>query len=95
MPQQLHLNRCSEHLRELSKTDAVKFYLYPERKISFDGFINYEGRRFGVPYSYIGTTARASHNGDTLYIYSINLRALLATHPGSFQVSPPSYSVLK
>ena len=60
--------------------DAVRFYLCPARKISFDGFINYEGRRFGVPYSYLGATARVSRSGDTLYIYSFDLRVLLATH---------------
>ncbi len=80
VPQQLHLNRCSESLKELPQMDAVRFYLCPARKISFDGFINYEGRRFGVPYSYPGATARVSRNGDTLYIYSFDLRVLLATH---------------
>ena len=80
VPQQLHTERCVERLKELPQTDAVKFYLCPERKISFDGFINYEGRRFGVPYSYSGATARVSRSGDTPYIYSIDLRVLLATH---------------
>ena len=80
VPQQLHLNRCGESLKELPRMDAVRFYLCPERKISFDGFVNYEGRRFGVPYSYLGATARVSRNGDTLYIYSFDLRVLLATH---------------
>ena len=42
VPQQLHLSLCGEHLKELPKTDAVKFYLCPVRKISFDGFVNYE-----------------------------------------------------
>ena len=50
------------------------------RKISFDGFVNYEGRRFGVPYSYTRATARVSRSGDTLYIYSFDLHVLLATH---------------
>lgn len=80
IPQQLHCEHCGERLKELPKTEAVKFYLCPERKISFDGFINYEGRRFGVPYSYSGTVARVSRSGDTLYIYSFDLRVLLATH---------------
>ena len=80
VPQQLHCENCGERLKELPKTDAVKFYLCPERKISFDGFINYEGRRFGVPYSYSGAAARVSRSGDTMYIYSLDLRALLATH---------------
>ena len=64
----------------MPKTDAIRFYLCPERKISFDGFVNYEGRRFGVPYSYTGATARVSRSGDTLYIYSFDLHVLLATH---------------
>ena len=80
VPQQLHLSQCGEHLKELPKTDAIRFYLCPERKISFDGFVNYEGRRFGVPYSYTGATARVSRSGDTLYIYSFDLHVLLATH---------------
>lgn len=80
VPEQLHMAGCAEHLRELPKTDAVRFYLCPERKISFDGFVNYEGRRFGVPYSYLGATARVSRSGDVLYIYSSDLRTLLVTH---------------
>lgn len=80
VPQQIHMEKCAALLRELPKTDAVRFYLCPERKISFDGFVNYEGRRFGVPYSYPGATARISRSGDTLYIYSADLRILLVTH---------------
>ena len=80
MPQQIHNKLCGEYLKEIPKTDVIRFYLCPERKISFDGFVNYEGRRFGVPYSYSGATARVSRSGDTLYIYSFDLRVLLATH---------------
>ena len=36
----------------LEESSELLPYLCPERKISFDGFINYEGRRFGVPYRY-------------------------------------------
>lgn len=74
------MTNCAVQLHELPKTDAIRFYLCPERKISFDGFVNYEGRRFGVPYSYSGKTARISRSGDTLYIYSADLRLLLVTH---------------
>ena len=80
VPQQIHFCHCGERLKELPQTDTIKAYLCPARKISFDGFVNYEGRRFGVPYSYTGATARVSRSGDTLYIYSFDLRALLATH---------------
>lgn len=60
--------------------DAVRFFLCPERKISFDGFVNYESWRFGVPYSYPGATARVERNGDLLPIYSADLKVLLVTH---------------
>lgn len=80
VPQQVHMRLCGEQMRALPNTDEVRFYLCPERKISFDGFVNYEGRRFGVPYSYLGATARVSRRDDTLYIYSADLKVLLATH---------------
>lgn len=80
VPQQIHMAACANHLRELPKSDAIRFYLCPERKISFDGFVNYEGRRFGVPYSYPGATARISRSGDTLYIYAADLSTCLVTH---------------
>lgn len=79
-PQQIHDVACGEQLRTLPETDPIRFYLCPERRISFDGFVNYEGRRFGVPYSYPGATARIERSGDTLYIYSVDLKCLLATH---------------
>lgn len=80
VPQQIHTAACGEQLRTLPETDPVRFYLCPERRISFDGFVNYEGRRFGVPYSYPGATARIERSGDTLYIYSADLKCLLTTH---------------
>lgn len=80
VPQKIHSETCAKRLRTLQMSDAVRFYLCPERRISFDGFINYEGRRFGVPYSYPGSTARVCRNSDTLYIYSADLRVLLTTH---------------
>lgn len=79
-PCKIHAAECSTALLALPKTDAVRLYLCPERKISFDGFVNYEGRRFGVPYSYIGATARIMRAGDTLNIYSSDLKRLLTTH---------------
>lgn len=34
----------------------------------------------GVPYSYSSATARVERSGDTLYIYSADLKLLLCTH---------------
>lgn len=80
IPKETHLHACGEHLSQLPDTVGVRKYLCPVRKISFDGFVNYEGRRFGVPYRYYGQMARVSRQNTTLYIYSEDLRHLLAAH---------------
>ena len=80
VPQELHDNRCAGHLRILEMNPTLLFYLCPERRISFDGFVNYEGRRFGVPFSYRGSTARVMRKDDMIYIYSSDLKQLLTTH---------------
>ena len=64
----------------LTKTQALAFYLCPERKISFDGFVHYEGRRFGVPYWYTQKTCRIRRDSFTLSIYASDLSKVLTTH---------------
>lgn len=80
IPQDIHTVSCSATLSLLDDTMELLFYLCPERRISFDGFVNYEGRRFGVPYTYVGKTARVLRDGDTLYVYSSDMGLLLSTH---------------
>ena len=80
IPMETHLHACAEHLHRIQGTLEVRRYLCPARKISFDGFVNFEGRRCGVPYQYTGQIARVSRQNRTLYIYSEDLRHLLATH---------------
>ena len=80
IPDFLHSSKCSEMVLPLRETREILFYLFPARKISFDGFICYEGRRFGVPYSYTGKIARVSRKEYTLYIYSADLKEILVTH---------------
>ena len=80
IPQQLHLTDCLQNLSALEDSDTIRMYLCPARMISFDGFVNYEGRRFGVPYSYHGSQARVMRYGTTIYIYSLDLQQLLTTH---------------
>ena len=81
VPQKLHETVCGEQLRIVPETQSVRLYLCPERKISFDGFVNYEGRRFGVPYSYPGATVRVERNGGLLRAHLFcRPEVLLATH---------------
>lgn len=80
VPSDKHASCCMQVAAELEDTPELSFYLCPERKITFDGFINYEGRRFGVPYWYTGTTCRVKRDGYVLSIYDSNMSRTLATH---------------
>lgn len=80
IPDYLHMSKCCNVALPLREDHEILLYLCPQRKISFDGFICYEGRRFGVPYSYTGSTARICRKQDMLYIYSSDLKVLLTTH---------------
>jgi transposase len=80
IPDYLHMSKCCNVAPPLREDPEILLYLCPQRKISFDGFICYEGRRFGVPYSYTGSTARICRRQDMLYIYSSDLKVLLTTH---------------
>ena len=56
---------------------------YSAIKMLFNHF-----NQVSVPYSYTGATARVSRSGDTLYIYSFDLRVLLATHDVTWSRRP-------
>ena len=80
IPDLLHSARCSETATPLKESRTLLYYLCPMRRISFDGFVNYEGRRFGVPFRYSGQTVRVCRKNDVLYIYTPDLRETLVTH---------------
>lgn len=80
IPNQLHTYSCAGIAFQLEESEALLPYLCPERKLSFDGFVNYEGRRFGVPYSYGGKTVHVRRQGYYLHIYSSDFKKLLVTH---------------
>ncbi|MCD8379260.1 MAG: IS21 family transposase [Lachnospiraceae bacterium] len=80
VPNDKHNALCMKTAEKLEMTPELSYYLCPERKISFDGFINYEGRRFGVPYWYTEKTCRVSRDGYILYIYATDMSKVLTTH---------------
>ena len=80
VPAQKHADLCMKRASVLEETIELSYYLCPERKISFDGFINYEGRRFGVPYWYLQKTCRVKRDGYVLYIYDVSMTRTLTTH---------------
>lgn len=80
IPERVHLTRCMVTALPLVESEPLLFYLCPERKISFDGFINYEGRRFGVPFRHTGRTVRVCRDCNVIRIYTPDLKELLVTH---------------
>ena len=80
IPDNVHNTACAANLKSLTEDGSIMYYLCPERRISFDGFINYEGRRFGVPYSYQHKTVRVRRQRNMLYIYSSDFQELLTVH---------------
>lgn len=80
IPDDKHRTCCLKHARKLEDSPELSYYLCPERKISFDGFVNYEGRRFGVPYWYTKKTCRVKRDGYILYIYDDTASKILTSH---------------
>ena len=80
IPDDKHASLCMKNACELEKTAELSYYLCPERKISFDGFVNYEGRRFGVPYWYTEKTCRVMRDGYELTIFDVRMTRILTKH---------------
>ena len=79
VPKQVHSASCLPACHEPAGDCDV--CLCPRRTISFDGFVSYEGRRFGVPYWYAEKTCRVSRVDGYLHIYSDDLSRELVAHP--------------
>lgn len=80
IPNKKHTSFCLKKAPLLEETIELSYYLCPERKISFDGFVTYEGRRFGVPYWYTEKICRVKRDGYVLYIYDAKMTKTLTTH---------------
>ncbi len=80
VPDLMHTSKCANVVVPLREDAEILLYLFPLRRISFDGFVCYEGRRFGVPYSYVGKNARVCRKRNTLEIYSEDMNELLVSH---------------
>lgn len=63
-------------------------YLAPERRISADGFINYDGRKYGVPASYSCAYARAMRLGEEIIVYDRTLSYEIARHVCDWSSAP-------
>ena len=80
IPLEEHAASCAQRATAPAMTQELSMYLCPQRKVSFDGFVSYEGRRFGVPYWYSKQSCRVSREGRYLHIYSDDMLRELAAH---------------
>ena len=80
VPDEKHQGSCWKVAKPLEITAPLELYLCPLRRISFDGFVNYEGRRFGVPYWYHKKTCRIQRKGFEIYIYDEDMSRILTSH---------------
>ena len=91
IPNEVHNRSCRRIAEPLLLTEEVRLYLFPPRKVSFDGFIEFEGRRFGVSFSYKKRICRAQRDMFTLYIYSDDLKSEIIRHSVTWS-RRPSYA---
>jgi len=80
VPQDTHKLLCIKPSRRLVMTKEIFAYLCPIRKISFDGFVSFEGRRFGVPYRYAQDNCRICRRNNKITIYSTDMNDMLVEH---------------
>ena len=80
VPDDKHRTCCLKAAPLLEETIDLSYYLCPLRKISFDGFVTYEGRRFGVPYWYTEKECRVKRDGYVLDIYDLEMTRILTSH---------------
>lgn len=81
VPQEIHFKECSQVLQEMVLEPSIRNYLCPERRLSFDGFVSYEGIRFGVPYEYPLQLVRITRDKDTIRIFSHDFSRQLISYP--------------
>ena len=80
IPNDKHTICCLKYAPLLDNSSGLYYYLCPPRAISFDGFVTYEGRRFGVPYWYTEKICRVKRDGYVLYIYDYDMTKTLTSH---------------
>lgn len=72
-----------QYNEQFSKLPALTIlfpFLAPLRKVAFDGYINYEGRLYGVPYCYKNKTVRVIRRREILEILEPESAAIIQTH---------------
>ncbi|EPZ50616.1 Mu transposase domain-containing protein [Alicyclobacillus acidoterrestris] len=70
-----------EQLNPLPSPDRLQKFLREERKVSMDGFVSWDGVRYGVPWRYNGRTVLVRQVGTKIEIWAEG--ECIATHERS------------
>ena len=85
VPAREHDRACAPATHGIADPGLAELHLCPRRRISFDGYVSFEGRRFGVPWWYEGKECRVSREGRWLHVYSLDLSREIVTHPVTWE----------
>ena len=77
-----------EELGKLPEMDAIIPYLAPLRKITYDGYVNYENHLYGVPMRFSGKNVRVQRTREVLQILSPDTFEVLYTHQVNWSKKP-------
>ena len=77
-----------EKLGKLPEMDAIIPYLAPLRKITYDGYVNYENHLYGVPMRFSGKNVRVQRTREVLQILSPDTFEVLYTHQVNWSKKP-------
>jgi len=69
---------AQEELRALPPADRLAKYRFEVRKVSRDGFVSYDGVRYGVPWKYSGRDVKVRQINGFIEIY--REQELIARH---------------
>lgn len=78
----------TEPLIEPPSQDMMMNYLAPVRMITLDGFIFYENRKYGVPFSYRKKKARIMRHLDDVYILDADTFCILEQYKADWSKKP-------
>ena len=71
------------HLGKLPDRATLAPYLREDRKVARDGFVSWEGSRYGVHWKWVGATVQVGQKQGTVEVWSGSER--IAVHPRAQQ----------
>lgn len=77
-----------EGMEPFAVDQSLSRYRAPLRNISFDGYVSYEGRRYGVPLSYGKRQVRVLRDGERLFILDPETCEVVQPHMVDWSQTP-------